>query len=384
MCGRTVCTLDPAAICRRCAYKDRSGKVVQPSWREAPTGDAYHPSYNIPPTAFTPVLVSARALAEACPALSQRPATDGGSSSSGCAGSIAAAAERIVQPMRWGMVPPWHSGPDAKSFSLLLSNCRSDSMTTKRSFIAPLRKGRRCVVLAEGFYEWKQTTKPKQPHFIRYLRDSCGSVDREDCQLDDLSIKKENVPVGPGHLDGELMKMAGIFDVWMDQSTGEPLCSYCMITVDGSSVIGDIHDRMPAILRDDDEVTRWLDSEKYPLDEVTRLVRPSERIDSYPVSTFVSNVRNNSAECIAPLVERKPSPTGSPAAGLMKWFVKTDDRDRKIAPAEAASARVKCGSPLPRPVPAAAAAACGIKRHGDSVENEVTTRQKKRGTPGHD
>ncbi|KAK3605852.1 hypothetical protein CHS0354_017756 [Potamilus streckersoni] len=148
MCGRTACTLAPDDVCKACQFKNKQGKSIQPMWRDAPGSMQYYPSYNIAPGAHTPVLISSKhyeaELEEITP--------------------------RIVQPMRWGLIPSWHKGAMAEK-TYETNNCRAESMLQKQTYRVPLQKGQRCVVLADGFFEWKRSKDSKQPYFIYFPQD---------------------------------------------------------------------------------------------------------------------------------------------------------------------------------------------------------------------
>ncbi|XP_021380240.1 embryonic stem cell-specific 5-hydroxymethylcytosine-binding protein-like isoform X2 [Mizuhopecten yessoensis] len=89
--------------------------------------------------------------------------------------------------MMWGLVPSWHKG-DPKKVSYETNNCRAEGMLEKRTYKVPLDKGRRCVVLADGFYEWKRDKDQKQPYFIYFPRSSSGTKDEN---VDNGKIKQE-------------------------------------------------------------------------------------------------------------------------------------------------------------------------------------------------
>ncbi|KAF6020613.1 HMCES [Bugula neritina] len=142
MCGRTFCAIDPVLLQKSCQYADpATGKLVTPDWVDPPTGDSYRPSYNIGPTTFTPVLLST---------------AHHSSDQSG---------KRTLQPMRWGLIPQWHKG-DRASFKAMHNNCRGETISEKSTFSVPFSKGKRCVVIAEGFYEWQTVRSKKIPYIF--------------------------------------------------------------------------------------------------------------------------------------------------------------------------------------------------------------------------
>ncbi|CAO2605807.1 Abasic site processing protein HMCES [Lemmus lemmus] len=144
MCGRTSCHLPRDVLTRACAYHDRQGRRRLPEWRDP---DKYCPSYNKSPQSSSPVLLSRLHFEK-----------DADSS------------EQIIIPMRWGLVPSWFKESDPSKLQFNTTNCRSDTILEKQSFKVPLGKGRRCVVLADGFYEWQrcQGTNQRQPYFIYF------------------------------------------------------------------------------------------------------------------------------------------------------------------------------------------------------------------------
>ncbi|XP_050407043.1 abasic site processing protein HMCES isoform X1 [Patella vulgata] len=168
MCGRTACTLAPDDICDSTCYKSKDGKLRKPSWRDAPGGKKYYPSHNIAPGSHTPVMLSRQHFPSA---------------------EFEDGVERVIQPMKWGLVPTWHKG-DPYKLEYETNNCRAEGMLTKRTYKIPLEKGRRCVILADGFFEWKRTKESKQPYFIYFPND--GHKEGKSEIKSEINIKKEN------------------------------------------------------------------------------------------------------------------------------------------------------------------------------------------------
>jgi putative SOS response-associated peptidase YedK len=172
---------------------------------------------------------------------------------------------RELTTMRWGLIPSW--AKDAKvGFSGI--NARADTVATKPAFRAAYQR-RRCLVLADGYYEWKAEGKAKLP------------------QLYEID-------------GGQPFAFAGLWEVWRgNDSQGEPLESCTVITTDANELARAVCDRMPVILSPQD-YDAWLDPVNsdvgYMLDSF-----PPDRMTVRPVSTFVNNARNEGAECIAPL-----------------------------------------------------------------------------------
>lgn len=173
--------------------------------------------------------------------------------------------ERTVLMSRWGLVPFW-----AKSaytgYSMI--NARSETLDEKRSFSQPFAS-RRCIVPANGFYEWKKGSAGKIPHYI-------------------------TTP------DRRLMNFAGLYELWKDDN-GELVNSFAIITTSANKPMEELHDRMPAMLLPE-EFDFWLDPGNNDLSALKDLLRPwpDDAITFYRVDTEVNNVRNSGARLIEP------------------------------------------------------------------------------------
>jgi putative SOS response-associated peptidase YedK len=164
---------------------------------------------------------------------------------------------------RWGLIPNW--AKDAKiGYSLI--NARADTVAEKPSFRSAFKR-RRCLIPADGFYEWKATgTKIKQPYFI--------------------SLK-----------DKEPFGFAGLWEQWDNPDDGKTVESFTIVTTEPNELTAPIHNRMPVILGTQDYST-WLDPEEVP-DTLKGLLRPfdAQLMDAYPVSTYVNSPRNQGEQC---------------------------------------------------------------------------------------
>lgn len=165
---------------------------------------------------------------------------------------------RLVM-MRWGLVPSW--AKEGKTEQLMI-NARAETLGQKRTF-SKLLTSQRCLVPASGFYEWQQTGAGKVPHYI--------------------SLK-----------DDSLLSFAGLYDRWTDDQ-GTELYSYTIITTEPNELMASIHNRMPVILRQDDEAF-WLNPDETEAERLLPLLRPypAELMKETPVSRAVNNVRNDS------------------------------------------------------------------------------------------
>lgn len=177
--------------------------------------------------------------------------------------------------VRWGLLPPWVK--DIKAFPTLI-NARSEQATEKPAFRAAMRR-RRCLVPADGFYEWQKTkTGKKQPYYIR-------------------------------RPDGGLFAFAGIWESWMD-AEGNELETAAILTTSANALLAPIHDRMPVVVRKGDR-ERWLDSEHVPPGDLADILQPAPDgyFAAYPVSTRVNAVANDDEGLVAPLAEETTPPS---------------------------------------------------------------------------
>lgn len=174
---------------------------------------------------------------------------------------------RLAEPLQWGLVPSW--AKDSKIGSQMF-NARAETVATKPAFRSAFRK-RRCLVPADGFYEWqKLDSKTKQAwHIYR--------------------------------ADGTPLAMAGLWEHWTGPD-GTTLESCSVITTSANEFMSEIHDRMPVIL-DKSLWNVWLNSDDIPAEALTELLVPcpSDWLERTAVSSLVNNVRNESPDCIRPL-----------------------------------------------------------------------------------
>lgn len=167
---------------------------------------------------------------------------------------------------RWGLIPRW-SRERPKQGGLI--NARAETLARKPSFRDPYLF-RRCLVFADGFYEWDKDSRPRTPHLVR-LKTS------------------------------EPFAMAALWDTWADPSTGAPIRSCAIVTTRANRVVGAIHDRMPAIL-DPAAFRLWLSpSAKAPRDlEAVLAPFPDDLMETFPVSPRVNDPSWDTASCIEP------------------------------------------------------------------------------------
>jgi putative SOS response-associated peptidase YedK len=177
---------------------------------------------------------------------------------------------RKLSLMKWGFVPSWAKDPSAAARMI---NARSETASTLPAFRDAL-KFRRCLIPADGFYEWQRSGKTKQPF--------CFEV-----------------------RDGELFAFAGIWDRWQGGGIAVKTCS--ILTTTPNAVTSAVHDRMPVIL-DQDNYDLWLDAEMRDVTAASDLLRPYDArlMRCYPVSTRVNNVANDDEECSRPFELAEP------------------------------------------------------------------------------
>ena len=167
--------------------------------------------------------------------------------------------QRELVMLRWGLVPFWAKDP---SIGNRLINARAETLAEKPSFRAAF-KHRRCVVLADGFYEWRRDGDVKTPYFISLA-------------------------------GGEAFAMAGLWEDWKDKESGESLQTMTIITTAANEFVQQLHDRMPVILQAD-TADEWFAGES---DYLQRVVDRMPPLRAWPVNRRVNNARNQGAELI--------------------------------------------------------------------------------------
>jgi putative SOS response-associated peptidase YedK len=177
-------------------------------------------------------------------------------------------AKRELVELRWGLIPVW-----AKDTKIAYStiNARGDTVAEKPAFRSAFKK-RRCLILADGYYEWLREGKAKLP------------------QLYEID-------------GGKLFAFAGLWEYWPGPKDGkpQPIESCTIITTDANKLAANVHDRMPVILHPDD-YDLWLDPANDDRAKLEKLIKPFpvKPMSVRPVSTYVNNVKNQGAECVAP------------------------------------------------------------------------------------
>lgn len=232
MCGRYAITLPPEAVRAYFAYL------------ETPN---FPPRFNIAPTQPIPIVFA-------------EPRSGG--------------EKRHFQLVRWGFLPGFVKDP--KTFPLII-NARAEMMIGKPSYRAALKR-RRCLVIADGFYEWRKVSSggrgagAKRPYLVR-------------------------------RVSGEPMGFAGLYETWSDPTGGE-IDTACIVTTAANGLVGLLHDRMPAILEPRD-FSAWLDVDGVEAAKALMLVKPAPEtaLELVEVGPAVNRAANDAPDVQAPVAD---------------------------------------------------------------------------------
>lgn len=197
--------------------------------------------------------------------------------------------ERQFALVRWGLLPSWVKDP--KAFSLLI-NARGETINDKPAYKAAMKR-RRCLIPADGFYEWQMGPSPKQPYYIRPK-------------------------------SGEPMAFGGLWETWMGPN-GEELETAAIVTTSANETLRPIHDRMPLIIPPE-QFDLWLGNGDEDTAAATSLIKPApdDLLEVIPVSPAVNRVANDNPSLIeraAPLAPARPKR----AAKVAEAKTKPDD-----------------------------------------------------------
>jgi putative SOS response-associated peptidase YedK len=213
----------------------QSGDAIATAFQLSEVPDLV-PRYNIAPTQPAPVLL------------------------------LNAEGHRQFKLLYWGLIPSWAKDP---KLGARMINARSETVAEKPAFRTAFKR-RRCLVLADGFYEWQRRDKVKQPFYFQ---------------------------VGQGR---QPFAFAGLWEHWQS-SEGDTIDSCTILTTEPNELLRSIHDRMPVILEPQD-YDRWLDPTQRP-ELLQPLLRPydAQQMVSYAVNTQVNNPRHDRPDCIEPI-----------------------------------------------------------------------------------
>jgi putative SOS response-associated peptidase YedK len=168
--------------------------------------------------------------------------------------------------LRWGLIPSWAKDP---AIGNRMINARAETLAEKPAFRAALRR-RRCLIPADGFYEWQGTGKSKQPFFIHFR-------------------------------DDRPFAFAGLWESW-EGPDNSAIESCTIITTEANELVRPIHDRMPVILPPEAHI-HWLDSSIDKFEDIAALLVPfsSGEMDAYPVTTLVNKPTHDEPGCVSPI-----------------------------------------------------------------------------------
>ncbi len=226
MCGRYASSRDARDLASTFEVEEPVEQVLPPSWNVAPTDPVY--------------------------AVLQREQA------------------RQLRVLRWGLVPSW--AKDAKGAARLI-NARQETVTSKPAFRAAYAR-RRCLLPADGYYEWQVDGTRKQPWFL-------------------------------SRADGAPLAMAGLYEVWSPPE-GERLWTCTVITTSAADELGHIHDRTPLLVPPSDW-DRWLDPAVEDPGQHLLVPAVDGALEAWPVGAAVGNVRNDGPELAAPLEPEQPA-----------------------------------------------------------------------------
>jgi putative SOS response-associated peptidase YedK len=169
--------------------------------------------------------------------------------------------------MQWGLIPSWAADPSIGNRTI---NARAETLTELPSFKLLVDR-RRCIIPADGFYEWRKERKRKVPMWVHL---------------------KTNEPFA----------LAGLWDVWR-KPDGKRVESFTIITTEPNELVRPVHNRMPVILRPEDE-EQWLDASRTSFAKAKSVLKPypDELMDAHDVSPIVNSAKYDSPECVKPVV----------------------------------------------------------------------------------
>lgn len=167
----------------------------------------------------------------------------------------------------WGLIPSWSKDD---SFKFKTINARAEGIEEKPVFKKPYRS-QRCLIPATNFYEWDKSEKPSQPYLFKMKDDS-------------------------------LFAFAGLYDKWQDKETGKEIYSYTIITTEPNTLLAKVHNRMPVILKKEDE-KEWLNPDYTEPEQLQKFLLPydANEMESYPISRAINIPTNDTEELLKPI-----------------------------------------------------------------------------------
>ena len=266
MCGRARCALSHEKIEQLTGAKKWENK------------ENYKPTYNAAPGRDLPVLLP-------------------GSST----------VSRELKTFRWGLIPFFTKKTDKPDYWRMF-NARSESVEEKPAF-KRLVSSKRCVIVSEGFYEWKQENRGKQPYYIHLSTD-------------------------------EPLYFAGLYDSWT-QPDGQILYTYTILTTESSKRLEWLHNRMPVILRTEEERAEWLDTPPHETSKLQKLLASYDGEDLvwHAVTKSMSSLSFQGPECSKELVKPSMETFFKPRKSLKKGEVVNTDETEPMSVEEGEGAK---------------------------------------------
>lgn len=317
---------------------------------EAPNDDEARETYNFPPGAYG-LVYRANIPDQGVPNDDEAGTEDGDNNT---ASSQPESYNYQIKVMKWGLIPFWTKrSPDYGSMMRTI-NCRDDSLIEDRGMWTSMKRKKRCLVVAQGFYEWLKKGpggKEKIPHFVK-------------------------------RKDGNLMCFAGLWDCVKYEDAEEKLYTYTIITTDSNKQLSFLHDRMPVILDPGtDAIKIWLDPKRNKWSkELQSLLKPFQgELECYPVSKEVGKVGNNDPNFIVPVDSKENKKNianffGNAQAKAKAKATKEPEETRETKDQES----TEDNAPLPVPVHEAAK---GEKRTHDDDDLPSAKQQKLDSSP---
>ncbi|KAK5133535.1 hypothetical protein LTR08_007672 [Meristemomyces frigidus] len=238
-----------------------------------------------------------------------------------------------LQSAQWGLIPFWTKRAPDYASKMKTINCRDDSLIENRGMWNTMKQRKRCIVVAEGFYEWQKKSGAKIPHYTK-------------------------------RRDGALMCLAGLWDMVQYEGSEDKHYTYTVITTSSNKQLSFLHDRMPVILEPGSaKMKAWLDPDRVGWDtELQNMLKPFEgELECYPVDRGVGKVGNNSPLFVVP-VDSKENKNN-----IANFFGKQRETAGEVAAKnqEAAAAGKADGAKLEDG---------GVKQENDGPDDRVTSK----------
>ncbi|PHH51648.1 Embryonic stem cell-specific 5-hydroxymethylcytosine-binding protein [Ceratocystis fimbriata CBS 114723] len=266
MCGRYAQALRPSQVRRQLQEEN----MIINEAPEDNSPDAPNTTHNFAPTNQGLV----------CRANSAHFVRQESSDDNGTAPELKTRQHYKLQTMKWGLIPSWTKHPPDYKFTMRTINCRSDSLAGSSGMWTSIKTHKRCIVIAQGFFEWLNRGTDKVPHYVK-------------------------------RKDGKLLCMAGLWDCTRYEAVGSPLphsreelYTYTIVTTNSNPQLRFLHDRMPVILDPgSDALQMWLDLSKTVWeDDLQNILRPfNGKLEVYPVTREVGKVGKDSPMFVVPV-----------------------------------------------------------------------------------